>query len=91
MVLELTQYHRGQGARKLHLLYHPTLPQGVSEVGTLHLPISLQSVLWAQVCYCTASFSALGPCQQQVLHARTMRAIFSEGGKGGDKGHGRGK
>ena len=34
MVLELTQYHRGHGARRLHLLYHPVLPAGVAEVGT---------------------------------------------------------
>lgn len=47
MVLELLQYHRGHGARKLHLIYHPVLPQCVPEVGRYRSLCCWGSVLLA--------------------------------------------
>jgi len=47
MVLELLQYHGGAGVSKLHLIYHPEIPDTVRQAG--RVPCALCQKCWVRL------------------------------------------
>lgn len=82
MVLELLQYHGGAGVSKLHLIYHPEVPDAVRKAGQVK-PCASSAGCANSVVSCSAQ-PLLRNSNAQVLHCRTS------GGFGGVKGNGKG-